>query len=411
MKLPTHLLRSGLAVQSAAGLVDVGSASLASFAVGLFAARTLEPGALGAYALMFSALLFVTTIPAQLVFVPVMAESAKVGWELRGRYFLGGLRLGAWPVAVSGAALFAVWLLLPRELGPDGRTWLALSGAVAGLSHSVQLFSRQMLHYERRSWRAAAVSGVRLAVVVVSLFGLRLSGVPAIAVPLLGLAVGNFAGLAFALIGSGRSPKPLLSTVQVLQRGKFLVGTAALPTGAAFVASQLVVMLAGAEYLGFAEASRIVAQPILVLGMGLSAAMNPRIMEGAANGNTAVVRRVRRAFWVLGVTGAALYAVVVVPSWSVNVMERLVPVAYEIPGLVGISIFSAAIAALIMPLVTEMIGSNREKHLLRVDALASLVLIAVAATSPATRAFARPLATSSQGVAKLALLLQVTSRD
>jgi hypothetical protein len=60
-----------------AGLLDAGLASLASFVVGVYAARFLPASELGAYALFFTAFLLAAVVPAQLILTP--AEIAAVG--------------------------------------------------------------------------------------------------------------------------------------------------------------------------------------------------------------------------------------------------------------------------------------------------------------------------------------------
>ena len=84
------------------GLFDVGSASLATFLVGLYAVRVFEPSILGAYALAFSAFVLVSNIPAQMIFVPCQVESISLERHQRLSVVGRSLQLGL-PVAVLSA--------------------------------------------------------------------------------------------------------------------------------------------------------------------------------------------------------------------------------------------------------------------------------------------------------------------
>ncbi|HEX6913010.1 MAG TPA: hypothetical protein VF142_21555, partial [Longimicrobium sp.] len=87
----------------AAGVADAGFASLASFAVGVYAIRALEPGALGAYALVFAAFTLLAVVPAQLLFVPAETAAAYAAPGARAGLAAHSLRAGL-PAAVLAAA-------------------------------------------------------------------------------------------------------------------------------------------------------------------------------------------------------------------------------------------------------------------------------------------------------------------
>ena len=63
--------------------LDAGLASLAGFLTTLYAARFLEPAALGAYSLYFGGFIFAGMIPAQLYFLP--AQVAAIESPARNR--------------------------------------------------------------------------------------------------------------------------------------------------------------------------------------------------------------------------------------------------------------------------------------------------------------------------------------
>ena len=88
-----------------AGVFDAAFSSLATFTVGFFAARFLEPVTLGGYALVFSAFLLLTKIPAQFLFKP--AEIAVVSFpdHVRLNFLRHTLSLGALPALLPALAL------------------------------------------------------------------------------------------------------------------------------------------------------------------------------------------------------------------------------------------------------------------------------------------------------------------
>ncbi len=74
---------------------------------------------------------------------------------------------------------------------------------------------------------------------------------------------------------------------------------AMIPFGTSFVGVLLIVELAGPEAMGFAEAARVAAQPILVLATGLSAVLGPRGMEAAIRRTRPQAQKVLRLFLTL----------------------------------------------------------------------------------------------------------------
>ncbi len=81
------------------GLADAALASLATFAVGIVAVRTLSPANLGAYAIFLSAFLLAAALGTQLLLIP--AETVIVS-ELQGD------KLGAHRRTVRFGALLAL---------------------------------------------------------------------------------------------------------------------------------------------------------------------------------------------------------------------------------------------------------------------------------------------------------------
>src|SRR5215210_6370062 len=103
-------------------------------------------------------------------------------------------------------------------------------------------------------------------------------------IPFGALAFANVLSLTFGLVAAGRMTKPVQSPVSfrsVMRSGRWLLLVGLLPTGSAFLAAVLVSRFSSTETLGYAEAARVLGQPILVLALGISASLGPRSMEAA----------------------------------------------------------------------------------------------------------------------------------
>jgi ABC-type glycerol-3-phosphate transport system permease component len=87
-----------------AGLLDAGLASLATLAVGVYAARSLSAAELGTYALFFSAFTVAAVLPTQLLLVPAEVATLLEGPHERLRVLRSGWRLGL-PAEAAAAGL------------------------------------------------------------------------------------------------------------------------------------------------------------------------------------------------------------------------------------------------------------------------------------------------------------------
>jgi O-antigen/teichoic acid export membrane protein len=93
----------------------------------------------------------------------------------------------------------------------------------------------------------------------------------------------------------------------LMRSGRWLLAIEAITAGATFLASVIVTRLDTPEALGYAEAARIVGQPIFVLAVGLSAVLNPRAMEAGASRDRTAARHVARPYaLLLAIVGSAV---------------------------------------------------------------------------------------------------------
>ena len=379
-----------------AGLLDAGLASLATFVVGIYAVRALDPEVLGAYALVYYAIFLVGIVPANLVFTPV--EIAVVQRPVRSRTaHLGrSLKLGLPATLLAGLAV-ALWIpVAPSEVPRSAILPLTIGGIATAALSPVQDHVRRMLHTGGRSWWAAIVSAVQLVTVIGGLLALSARGVPAAWLPFGALALANLASLAIGAVGAWTGPRsedqPLtLHLGELAHSGRWLVGGGLLNPATGFVSAAIVSHLAGAASLGYAEAARVVAQPVWVLAVGLSSVLGPRSMQAAHERRLDQAREVRRLFLACVLGAGAVNLVWFGAAWSLNPLAWLLPSAYVVPGLVAATICAQVLGALVFPHRSELLGARRESTYTRIELIASLVRAAVSTSALAIHAFAIPI--------------------
>lgn len=379
-----------------AGMVDAGLASLATFMVGLVAVRLLAPAVLGAYALVFAAFNLLAVVPRDLLFTPFEVAAVGCPRERRLAVFRQSIRLGG-GMAVLAALSLSLWIVAAPPGVPAGAlTALTVTGAACTLLSPVQDHLRRMQHLAGRSWAAAAVSGVQVAAAVGTLWMLLRLGVSPWWIPLGSLAAANLASVTFGLLISarwigGEGPGKVLDLAGTLRSGRWLLLTGLGSPGAGFLVGVLIAHLAGAEALGYAEAARIVGQPVLVLSLGLAATLGPRLMEAARERNPERAARIGRGFVLLVAAATAAYVVLVGYPWRWNPLLYLVPGAYEIAGLVPALVLATALNGAVLPGRFELLGAGREREVAGVNLSGGALSVCLGATAAVTHSFAMPL--------------------
>jgi O-antigen/teichoic acid export membrane protein len=242
-------------------------------------------------------------------------------------------------------------------------------------------------------------------VVAITLTTLWLLDAPVALMPFGSLALANAVSLTVALaIGQVyRQPRlpDRLRFWDLAREGRWLLAQAIIPSIAAFAVATIVTAIAGAEVLGFAEAARVVAQPILVFATGLTAVLAPRAMRAAMDIDVEAAQYARRLY--LGSVGLAgiAYLAVASTAWPGNPMGYIVPAAYSVQGLVAATIAANLITAALYLDTNELLGARKAKEL----SLASIVLtpisILFAFTSGQIGAFAIPLGRAARNVVQI----------
>jgi O-antigen/teichoic acid export membrane protein len=387
--------RRGATRRLPAGVVDAAFASLATFAAGLSAVTLFNDIDRGVYALFFTAFGLGVVIPWELILVPAEVDAVSYPVEDRMRRARDTLRLGV-PMAMLGCLAIIIAAFLSRSLTDTQVVLgLTLTAAATTVLSPLQDHMRRLLHIAELNWQAATVSGVQLFGVVASLGVMRLLNTPVAVLPFGSLAIANAISLATALVlGDVRHQRPLEEPLvfRVLaKQGRWLVTQALIPSVAHFAVAAIVAGLAGAQVLGYAEAARVVAQPVLVLATGLTAVLAPRAMEAAMARDIVSARHTRRIYLSIMAGGGVLYLAAAATPWVGNPMKYLVPAAYIVSGLVAVTILANLIAAAMYLDINELVGARKARPMAIVAILTSPILVFAALTARTTEAFARPV--------------------
>ena len=388
-----------------AGVVDSGTASLATFLVGIFAANQLDPVVLGGYALAYSAVFLAGVIPLNLVLTPVEVSVVQQPTGERLAHLPGSMRLGAPVALLSGLAVSAWAFFAPAEISPAAVRGLTATAVAVAFVSPMQDHVRRMLHTGGASGSAALTSSVQLLVVLLGLTVGATRGVPAYWVPFGALALANvcslFVGLLLGLRSTGDMDVPPPNLRILMRSGRWLLAAGSLGPATGFVAAALVARLAGAEALGHAEAARVVAQPVWVLAVGLSAVLAPRSIAAAQGLRRDAARRASSLFTISALAFGLLALVWFGFPWKGNPFYHLIPVAYAVSGLAFVSIVAELPLALSFPFRSEALGAHKEQALFKVEAGGAFLRVTAAASAAITGAFAIPLAKLTMALVRL----------
>lgn len=385
-----------LAKQVPAGLLDSGLASLANFAVGVFAVRYFTAGELGIYSLFFSAVYLASVVPANLVFLPARVRMLAAPPPQR----LASYGSTAWTGAISAAAAaLVVVLALPSALSAtQDLTFLVplvVTAYVAACLSPQQDHLRSLMHHGGASWLAAIVSLVQLVAAMLVITVALLADAPPTWVPFGGLIVANTASLAVgvALLRSHRAGAalPAFRLTDLARTGRWLMTTDLLREGADFVARMIVLALTTAEILGVAAGARIAARPVDVFVLGLTAVIAPRSMRAGRERDAGHGGRLARVSYGAVVATGLAYLALAGGDWPWNPMARLTPIGYSIDGLVAFTIVASLATGMLFVERTQLIGGERERSITAVEAGAVVVGLLSVLSVVVIGAFALPL--------------------
>lgn len=386
-----------------AGVADAGFTSLSNFAAGLFAIRILEPSALGAYALVFTAFSLLTVVPAQLIFIPAEAAAASFSRDERAGVVPHTLRTGLL-AALAAAVLLPAWILAaPPGIPVSALTALTVTGALCTLVSPLQDHLRRMLHVAGRSTEAMRVSAIHLALVLVAAAaGLRMEANGAW-VPFGALAAANLLSLAAGLFflrgaGDARAADPGLAMRTLALKGRWLVLASLIGPAAAFVVALVVGHLAGVATLGLAESARVIGGPVTVLATGLSAVLGPRSIRSARARMSGEAARVATRFHLLVAAAGGLYLAWMGFTWALNPLAVLVPRPYTVPGLAAAAILAAVAHGGVFARRPELVGLERTRTIARIDVMGAVLRVALSTSALLVGPFALATALAGQAI-------------
>jgi O-antigen/teichoic acid export membrane protein len=224
----------------------------------------------------------------------------------------------------------------------------------------------------------------------------KVAGVATWWVPLGALAFANLTSLSVGVRHASRSESgPATPTVlrpeEIRRSGRWLVLLGLLDAGTIFVVAAVVAKVAGAAALGYAEAARIAANPVMVLAWGLSAVLGPRSVRAGQERNAEQARQVSRTFAGILAVAGALSLAIFAANWRGNPMAWLLPNAYAIPGLAGLSILAYLANGFGYPFWSELLGGRRERLIAKAEIRANVLRAFLAGTAGFTHAYAVPL--------------------
>jgi O-antigen/teichoic acid export membrane protein len=389
----------GLRRSLAAAIADSGFSSLATFAVGLFAAHRLPLDQLGGYGILFvAAFALGSTASNQLYFTPV--EIAYVDRS-------AGDQLDAVKRSVGVGLLFtvpigllvtAVGMLVIPELPWSDRLTIGVGAMGVAVLSPTQDHVRRILHQASRSPRAMQVSAVQLVVAVAALATMVGLHVDPLFIPFSALALANAvslcAGLLFARLdgGGGTSrPPPARS---LLRLGYLLLVSTGSEQLGAFIGVALLGAISGATAVGQYEAARQLSQPMYVLSTGLQSVIRPRVMRAARHADRAAAKRDTGIYAAtLGVCGIG-YAFVAGIDWPGNPIARVFPNAFTQTGLLPALILAATVTFMIPLLAYQAISTGHARELVRLSLTNQVFYLgSIALLAPHFGALAVPIGT------------------
>jgi len=376
-------------------MIDVGLASLAGFVAAAYAARVLDVSTLGAYAIFFAAFVLISVVPQQLLFQPAQVAMLRLPRTERVAAATRTLPAGVVIAVVGSLAVAGVGLIGTSEVPRQALMQLAATAVVLSVVSPLQDFVRSTMHLARRPNIAAALSAIQLTVTVLAVASLHAGGAPPAVVPFGSLAIANASSLSVGIWVSRRTAgevefPPL---ADLLRSGRVLVIAAALTPGASLISGVLVASLASVEELGYAEASRVVVMPLVVLAAGVQRTLGPRLLEAAHTRSASLFGRERRLYvWIVG-GGGFVYLLAIGFPHPANPMQLLAPAAYVLGGLVALRVAVQLVQAAVAGYRPALLATGGEKEILRASlAHAIIMLVVTAALAAAIGAYAIPAA-------------------
>ena len=301
-----------------AGIVDAALSSLGTFAAGLAAVRWLEPAELGTYSVIFSAFLVASLLPNEIIYTPVQVSMIRLAVQERLGGIVHSLGRGIPPAMLGCTLILAAGGLIWWRSDPTAVIELAITGVGLAVISPMQDHLRRGFHIAERSWGAALMSGSQLVAVVAALLVMQSMGLAPAWAPLGSLVVANIVSLGFGLVMSRGAWRVRPTSPAVMVSGRWLAASSISAYGGTLVASVVMTLVAGPEIVGFAEAARVAAQPVLVVTTGVAAALASRHLRAAASVDRAAAITINKSFFLVITVAGISYLCLAGFAWSFN---------------------------------------------------------------------------------------------
>lgn len=392
-------MKSSTLMKLSAGQLDAGLASIATFAAGLFAVWEFEPTLLGAYVVTFTAWNLARTLASEMVFVP--SEVVAVGHHERVRLRIldSSVRRGLAVSSIGALGVLLSMFLIETDVGTETALALTISGSAVALLAPLHEHWRTMFHIAGTSWRAVVISTVHLTVSLAA-FLLLYERVNPAWIPFGALAMGFLASSFVAVAFTLRMRTPTTKVEQppwseLTKIGRWLLVANASAMGSDFLLVLLARSVIGSELVGYAEGARVVARPVIILGIGLAAVLGPRSVRAGLTRDRDAARRTRRIFWAVGLFVSFSYLAVVGFDWQLNPLPDLIPTAYAVDGLVAVAIIGTIFSNIAFPWWHESLGGRRQRLIAASEVAGSVAKVMTGLLAPILQAFVFPVAWAS----------------
>ncbi|MEX0865254.1 MAG: hypothetical protein WD269_10320 [Acidimicrobiia bacterium] len=380
-----------------AGQIDSAFSSVATFVAGLYAVRVFDATTLGAYVVVFTAWNLARTLPSEMVYTPSEVVAVGHAGQRRIHILSSSMQRGFLLSLLGAVGVLASSLVIHGDIGQQAALALTVTGAAVTIIAPMLDHWRKMFHIAHASWRAAVTAAAQMVATIVLILVLDGRVHPAW-IPFGAIAAGYaLSGIVALLLTT-----PLMRTyqggierpewVELSRVGRWLLLANLAAFGSDFVLVLIAKAALGPDVLGYAEAARVVARPVIVLGVGLAAVLGPRSVQAGMGPDPQAARSPRRVLWLFSCLGGLLYLPLVGLDWTLNPLPSILPNAYAVKGLVAVTIAGAIIFNFALPWWYELLGARRQRELARTEMVASILKVATGLAASLLQAFTLPVA-------------------
>jgi O-antigen/teichoic acid export membrane protein len=348
--------------------------------MGLVATHYLLPNELGEYAVFYAAFLLAAVVPATLVFAPLEVVSLDLPRAERTSILRETIPFGALTALLSGVLVCGATLPLVAKVGLTIRVEFMLTAMALSCASPVQDHLRRMFHQAGRSWTAAWLSLIQIAIVATTIVVARAVSIPLPLVPFGALAIGNLISLPIGLrLARWRSGPPRRlgpAVTQTLRTGGWLTFGSAFGFAAGLAAIAILSDRSGPTAAGQTEAARVLSQPVTVIAVGMIAVFGPEMMIAAQRGLVSSVRKMMTVFNGIIALTTLLWLLAVGVRWSWSPVGKIFATAYDVRGLLLLMIMQQALGYAGLAYRAVLIGNGLGRNVGILDVFTGILVVA-----------------------------------